>query len=163
MLVGGPLNFAPDKVVEGVEVWGVRRSELLGPRQVYVLPAPLLRNLCCRASFSLGSSWTACLMRHGLTPSSRTSCRSDFFGSSWISSWTCWRNADVFIFSGPDSFLRSGLSLLDPRHHQHLAPLAHTSICGTPCSSGPEETRLYPPETFLRAAPDGTQCLNDRL
>ena len=45
MLVGDPLTFATDKVVEEVEVWGVRWSELLSPRQVHALLAPLLRPL----------------------------------------------------------------------------------------------------------------------
>ena len=44
------LNLARDEVVQGVEIRGVRRSELPGPRQVHVLPAPLLRLLCCMCS-----------------------------------------------------------------------------------------------------------------
>ena len=41
----GRLNFPPDKVVEGLEVWGVGRPELLCPRQIHAVPAPLLRSL----------------------------------------------------------------------------------------------------------------------
>ena len=163
VLVGYLLNFAPDKIVVGVEVWGVRRPELLGPSRAHALPAPLLRPLCCisecRALLEYISSSSSDFLDPGLQ-NPQVASWVDFFLFCRVTSSCLPRPAPGAVaetpvfssFQNPTrAFYGQRSSLFDPRGHRHPAALARASIWGIPCSLGHSETR------YLRRRPSCAQ------